>query len=57
MMVRATGAAAPSTWFIFGTYWTQSDKEMRAMMEWFAVNRYGVDIAVLKQEHPGLLNL
>ncbi|KAK3899405.1 hypothetical protein C8A05DRAFT_46515 [Staphylotrichum tortipilum] len=55
--VRATGAPAPSTWSIFGTYWTQSDKEMRLMMEWFAVNRYGVDIAELKKEHPGLLTM
>jgi len=54
---KATGSPAPATFWLFGSALTGLVKEMGAMLERFASDGYGVKIAELKKEHPGLLTM
>lgn len=56
--LEATGSPVPSTFWFFGSALTGLVKEMGTMLEWFASSGgYGVKIAQLKKEHPGLLTM
>jgi uncharacterized protein YbjT (DUF2867 family) len=57
VFLKATGNPVPSTFWVFGSALTGLVKEMGAMLEWFATDGYGVDIAELRKEHPGLLTM
>lgn len=54
---EATGKAVTPTFTIFGSALKLVSGEMRAMVNWFAREGYGVDVAALRNDHPGLLDL
>ncbi len=55
--MKATGHPAPTTYWLFGSALTRMVKEMGSMLEWFASQGYGVNIAELRNEHAGLLTM
>lgn len=54
---EATGKAVTPTFTILGSALKLVSGEMGAMVNWFGSEGYGVDIAALRKEHPGLLDL
>ncbi|KAL2129472.1 hypothetical protein VTI74DRAFT_7774 [Chaetomium olivicolor] len=55
--LKVTGNPVPTTYWFFGSVLTKMVKEMGIMLEWFASDGYKVDIAELRKEHPGLMNM
>jgi len=51
---KAVGIPAPATYGVFGSALMYMVTEMKVMVNWFADEGYGVDIAQLKQEEPKL---
>jgi uncharacterized protein YbjT (DUF2867 family) len=54
---RATGSPAPATFGILGTALKWAVGEMKIMIEWFASDGYGADIAKLKSEEKDLCDM
>lgn len=54
---EVTGTPVVPTFGIFGSLLRLAMKEMRLMLDFFKDPGFGADIASLKKEHPGLLDL
>ena len=53
----ATGEALTPTWSILGSALKLASSELRAMINWFGSEGYGVDIEAVKKTHPALIDL
>ena len=53
----ATGEAVTPTWSILGSALKLVSAELRAMINWFGSEGYGVDIEAVRKMHPSLMNL
>lgn len=51
---RVTGYPAPATYGLFGSALKWAVTEVRIMLDWFVTDGYGVNIAKLRSEEPGL---